>query len=123
MARNISTTSSLFLPPYGDTIQYSSFHHPVKMIVSALCDWSTLFFSSTEGWGTWILTAVAGYIILCTTFRNSQKRAVEAAFDFNGQSSLANMTLKDAYAIQTWLAEQQFPSTFSAALFFALFKV
>ncbi|OTB05543.1 hypothetical protein M426DRAFT_21856 [Hypoxylon sp. CI-4A] len=32
------------------------------------------------------------------------------------------MTLTEAHAIQSWLAEQQFPTAFSGAIFFALFK-
>ncbi|KAI1272454.1 hypothetical protein F5Y07DRAFT_302274 [Xylaria sp. FL0933] len=84
--------------------------------------WSTLSSESTPGWGTGILTAIFGYVLFCTTLRNRQKRAIERKFNFKNRASLAKMTLKDAYAIQTWLAEQQFPSVFSAAIFFALFK-
>ncbi|KAI8630331.1 hypothetical protein F5Y19DRAFT_484207 [Xylariaceae sp. FL1651] len=84
--------------------------------------WWPMLFKSNDGWEPWILTAVVGYLLLCTTLRNSQKRTVEKQFNYNDRASLARMTLKDAHAIQTWLAEQQFPSTFSASLFFALFK-
>ncbi|KAI0972380.1 hypothetical protein F4678DRAFT_59108 [Xylaria arbuscula] len=84
--------------------------------------WSTVIPESTQGWRVGILTAVVGYVLFCTTMRNSQKRAMERRFNFKDRSSLAKMTLKDAHAIQTWLAEQQFPSVFSAAIFFALFK-
>ncbi|KAI3322672.1 hypothetical protein HD806DRAFT_544693 [Xylariaceae sp. AK1471] len=82
----------------------------------------TLLFESSDEWRPWILTAVVGYLLLCATLRNSQKRMMETKFNFNNRQSLAQMTLKEAHAIQTWLAEQQFPSTFSASLFFALFK-
>ena len=71
----------------------------------------------------WTITAVVGYVLLCTRFRHSQKRAIEERFNYRDRLSLAKMTLEDAHAIQTWLAEQQFPSVFSAAIFFALFKV
>ncbi|KAI1425009.1 hypothetical protein F5Y12DRAFT_714670 [Xylaria sp. FL1777] len=84
--------------------------------------WSVLLLESNPGWRAGILTAVFGYVLFCTASRNSQKRAIEKEFNFKDRSSLAKMTLKDAHAIQTWLAEQQFPSVFSAALFFALFK-
>ncbi|KAI1308316.1 hypothetical protein F5Y03DRAFT_393551 [Xylaria venustula] len=84
--------------------------------------WSTIIPESTPGWRVGIFTAVVGYVLFCTTLRNSQKRAMERRFNFNDRTSLAKMTLKDAHAIQTWLAEQQFPSVFSAAIFFALFK-
>ncbi|KAI1127214.1 hypothetical protein F5Y10DRAFT_243146 [Nemania abortiva] len=84
--------------------------------------WATSFLESSQGWRVWALTAMVGYVVLCTTLRHSQKRAMEAKFNFSNRSSLAKMTLEDAHAIQTWLAEQQFPSVFSAAIFFALFK-
>ncbi|KAI0903010.1 hypothetical protein F4823DRAFT_620250 [Ustulina deusta] len=85
--------------------------------------WSTLLLESNPEWRVWILTVMAGYVLFCTTLRNSQKHAIETKFTFKDRASLAKMTLKDARAIQTWLAEQQFPSIFSAAIFFALFKV
>ncbi|KAJ2998401.1 hypothetical protein NUW58_g326 [Xylaria curta] len=84
--------------------------------------WSTLPLDSGQGWRVWVSSAVVGYVLFCTAFRYSQKRAIEKRFNFGDRSSLAQMTLKDAHAIQTWLAEQQFPSVFSAAIFFALFK-
>ncbi|KAI0444897.1 hypothetical protein F4803DRAFT_510222 [Xylaria telfairii] len=88
----------------------------------ALSLWTTSFLENSQGWRVWTLTAVVGYVILCTTLRHSQKRAMEEKFNYRGRPSLATITLKDAHAIQTWLAEQQFPSAFSAAIFFALFK-
>jgi hypothetical protein len=83
----------------------------------------TLLLERGDEWKPWILTTVIGYLLLCTTLRNRQKRTMETKFKFNGRESLSQMTLQEAHAIQTWLAEQQFPSTFSASLFFALFKV
>jgi hypothetical protein len=71
----------------------------------------------------WLLTALVTYVVVCTVLRNSQKRSMEKQHNFRDRAALTGMTLKDAHAIQTWLAEQQFPGTFSAALFFALFKV
>ncbi|KAI0867290.1 hypothetical protein GGS24DRAFT_495443 [Hypoxylon argillaceum] len=59
---------------------------------------TTSLFESSQGWKVWAFTAIIGYIVFCTTLRHNQKRAME-------------------------LAEQQFPSVFSAAIFFALFKV
>ncbi|KAI0430717.1 hypothetical protein F5Y09DRAFT_222659 [Xylaria sp. FL1042] len=84
--------------------------------------WLTLSVESAPGWRAGILTAMLGYVLFCTTLRNRPKRAIEMEFYFKDRSSLAKMTLNDAHAIQTWLAEQQFPSVFSAAMFFALFK-
>lgn len=42
--------------------------------------------------------------------------------EFSREGSLSKMSVSQAHVIQTWLAEQEFPLTFSAALFFALFK-
>ena len=72
---------------------------------------------------TWALPVFLAYMLLCTTLRHHQRMAMEKKFDFPTRASLANMTLDQAYAIQKWLAEQEFPTTFSASLFFALFKV
>ncbi|KAK5629002.1 hypothetical protein RRF57_004717 [Xylaria bambusicola] len=84
--------------------------------------WATPTLLGNQGWRVWAFTAMVGYVVICTTLRHSQKRAIQQKFNFRDRSSLAKMTLEDAYAIQTWLAEQQFPSVFSAAIFFALFK-
>ncbi|KAI1365556.1 hypothetical protein F5Y08DRAFT_303495 [Xylaria arbuscula] len=83
---------------------------------------TTSLLESVQGWRVWTLTALIGYVVFCTTLRHSQKRAIETKFNYTDRASLAKMTLKDAHAIETWLAEQQFPSVFSAAIFFALFK-
>jgi hypothetical protein len=77
-------------------------------------------FGLTE-WKMWLLTAIVTYVFACTALRNSQKRWMEEQYNFRDRASLAGMILKDAHTIQTWLAEQQFLTTFSAALFVALF--
>lgn len=48
---------------------------------------------------------------------------MERRLTFKTRAALAKMTLSEAYVIQTWLAEQEFPGIFSASIFFALFKV
>ncbi|ROV88637.1 hypothetical protein VMCG_10311 [Cytospora schulzeri] len=75
------------------------------------------------GWHTWLIATVMSYVLLCTSLRNRQRIAMQARFaQFSTDASLSKMTVSQAHAIQTWLAEQEFPLTFSAALFFALFK-
>ncbi|KAI0175858.1 hypothetical protein GGR52DRAFT_538475 [Hypoxylon sp. FL1284] len=74
---------------------------------------------------TWTIgaaTAAATYIFLCAILRDRQRLVMERRFKFRDRASFATMTVQDAYTIQTWLAEQEFPQVFSAAIFFALFK-
>ncbi|KAI1405099.1 hypothetical protein F4819DRAFT_444865 [Hypoxylon fuscum] len=73
-------------------------------------------------WMPSIAVAVVTYVFLCALLRNRQRLAMEKRFKFRSRASLVNMTVEDAYIIQTWLAEQEFPHVFSAAIFFALFK-
>ncbi|KAI0146294.1 hypothetical protein GGR57DRAFT_479442 [Xylariaceae sp. FL1272] len=90
---------------------YTPSQHPKMCIIDAPGEW----------W-PWLVSLTAAYVLFCTAMRNSQRRAIEKKFNFKDRKSLAHMTLKEAHAIQTWLAEQMFPSVFSASLFFALFK-
>ncbi|KAI0479885.1 hypothetical protein F4859DRAFT_530029 [Xylaria cf. heliscus] len=62
------------------------------------------------------------YATLCTTLRFRQMRAIAKQFGYTTRESFAGMTVDDAYKIQKWLAEQEFPKVFSASVFFALFK-
>jgi hypothetical protein len=76
-----------------------------------LCFWS------------WLILAFVGYAGVCISQRHRQRRAVEADYHHRRGSSLSSMSFEDAWAIQKWLAEQEFPKTLSTAVFFALFKV
>lgn len=67
--------------------------------------------------------ALVLYAALCRSQRHKQRHAIEADYYQRRGPSLAAMTLEDAWKIQTWLAEQEFPRTLSTATFFALFKV
>ncbi|KAI3325253.1 hypothetical protein HD806DRAFT_470202 [Xylariaceae sp. AK1471] len=62
------------------------------------------------------------YAILCITLRFRQMRAIADKFGYTTRTSFARMTVDDAYQIQRWLGEQEFPKVFSASVFFALFK-
>jgi hypothetical protein len=48
---------------------------------------------------------------------------MHAQFDYPTRASLRKMTNQDAYAIQLYLAELEFPRIFSIELGYALFKV
>lgn len=63
------------------------------------------------------------YAGICRSQRHKQRIAIETDFHDRRGSFLASMTLEDAWKIQKWLAEQEFPKTLSTATFFALFKV
>ncbi|KAI0855322.1 hypothetical protein F4860DRAFT_496775 [Xylaria cubensis] len=82
--------------------------------------WPSLGHFSTPTGGISVLVIL--YVILCTTLRFRQMRAIAKKFGYNTRASFANMTVDDAYQIQKWLAEQEFPKVFSASVFFALFK-
>jgi hypothetical protein len=69
--------------------------------------------------GYTVSALVAAYVVLCALLRHRQKHAIEAKF----QTSLGDMTLLEAFEIQKWLGEQEFPAVFSASIFFSLFKV
>lgn len=74
-------------------------------------------------WAGIVVLAIILYVSLCTTLRSRQMRAIRSKFGYTTRASFANMTVDDAYQIQRWLAEQEFPKVFSASVFFALFKV
>jgi hypothetical protein len=48
---------------------------------------------------------------------------MEERYSFPTRASLAKMTVQEAYEIQKWLTEQEFPTAFHASLFLALLKV
>ena len=62
--------------------------------------------------GYTVSVLVVAYVVFCALLRYRQKHAIEAKF----QMSLGDMTLLQAYEIQKWLGEQEFPATFSASI-------
>ncbi|KAI1738168.1 hypothetical protein F4680DRAFT_426312 [Xylaria scruposa] len=90
------------------------------MIMTAW-SWTSLDYFPTPIGGIGVLIIVL-YAILCATLRFRQMRAIADKFGYTTRASFANMTVDDAYQIQKWLAEQEFPKVFSASIFFALFK-
>jgi hypothetical protein len=73
--------------------------------------------------GPWLAGALLIYAGVCTSLRHKQRHAMEAEYHSRRGPSLSSMTLEDAWKIQKWLAEQEFPKTLSTGVFFALFKV
>ncbi|KAI0552353.1 hypothetical protein F4679DRAFT_87026 [Xylaria curta] len=90
------------------------------MIMTAW-SWTPSDYFPTPTGGLGILVVIL-YAILCTTLRFRQMRAIADKFGYTTRASFSNMTVNDAYQIQKWLAEQEFPKVFSASIFFALFK-
>lgn len=71
----------------------------------------------------WLVIAFVLYAGLCRAQRYKQRDAIATEFHLRRGPLLTGMTLEDAWKIQKWLAEQEFPKTLSTATFFALFKV
>lgn len=71
----------------------------------------------------WLIGALLVYAGVCRAQRYKQCRSIEADYHRRRGSSLSSMDFGDAWKIQKWLAEQEFPKTLSTGVFFALFKV
>ena len=71
----------------------------------------------------WLVALFVLYSGVCRVRRLHQRNNIEADYYRRRGSSLSSMTFEDAWKIQKWLAEQEFPKTLSTAVFFALFKV
>ncbi|KAK6442022.1 hypothetical protein LTR95_001734 [Oleoguttula sp. CCFEE 5521] len=69
-----------------------------------------------------VLTILPLYVGICVTVRCRACRRVHDWYYDRRGASLNDITLEDAAVIQRWLAEQEFPTTLSIAVFFALFK-
>jgi len=73
----------------------------------------------------WLSVALAAtaYLATCARLRYSLSHRIANRHGYLDRDSFSKMTSNDAHAVLTILAEQEFPSTFSASVFFALFKV
>lgn len=60
------------------------------------------------------------YLVFARTLRYNRSNAVRRKFPT--RESYGSMTLEEAFAIQSRLAEVEFPTIFSGSVFFALFK-
>ncbi|GAP88901.1 hypothetical protein SAMD00023353_1700340 [Rosellinia necatrix] len=70
-----------------------------------------------RGWLFWTVTGLLLYAPLCAIIRRHQKHRV-----VRGHGPIEKMTLEEAYAVKTWLAEHEMPLAFSAATNIAFFK-
>ncbi|KAI0468353.1 hypothetical protein F4859DRAFT_506202 [Xylaria cf. heliscus] len=87
--------------------------------MSSYLDLSALGLESSHPRGSlfWVVASILVYIPFSAVVRRHQLRHTVRT-----HASLANMTLEEAYVIKHWLAEHEFPTVFSAALKFAVFK-
>jgi hypothetical protein len=71
--------------------------------------------------------AVAGYLLLVRALRYQRRngflRTFAKKYGSSDREALKNMTVDDAWPVLRDMTELEFPSIFSAAVFFALFKV
>ncbi|KAK3634242.1 hypothetical protein LTR56_015449 [Elasticomyces elasticus] len=68
-----------------------------------------------------LLCAAMLYLALVRTLRYKRSNAVKR--EYPTRESYRNMTLEEAWTIQSSLAEVEFPTVFSSSIFFALFRV
>ncbi|KAI0103815.1 hypothetical protein GGR51DRAFT_523464 [Nemania sp. FL0031] len=68
-------------------------------------------------WLSWTLVLLFAYFPLCAVIRKHQRQRIT-----RGHGPLQTMTLDEAYAIKSWMAEHEFPKTFSAAVGIVFFK-
>ncbi|KAK4897311.1 hypothetical protein LTR27_004831 [Elasticomyces elasticus] len=68
-----------------------------------------------------LLGAAILYLALVRTLRYNRSNAVKR--EYSTRENYRNMTLEQAWMIQSRLVEVEFPTVFSSSIFFALFKV
>lgn len=70
-----------------------------------------------------VALAATAYLATCARLRYRLSHRIAKMHGYLDRKSFAKMTANEAHVVLTILAEQEFPSTFSASVFFALFKV
>ena len=73
-------------------------------------------------WPSLFLLALLSYLVLANYMRYQRLNRTTCRLGFSSRSSLAKMTIVDAFQIHNYLIELEFPTTFAAASIFALFK-
>ena len=73
--------------------------------------------------GTVSITLLLGYLLLVSSLRFQREKQMRKRFNYPNRESFKAMTNEDAFAIQNYLAELEFPTVFEKSLEFALFKV
>jgi len=74
-------------------------------------------------WSPYLVTALLGYVGLCSLLRFRRRDAMAKKFNFPDRASFARMTTVEAQAITQVLAELEFPKLYELSIQFALFKV
>ncbi|KAI1174110.1 hypothetical protein F4777DRAFT_409985 [Nemania sp. FL0916] len=69
-----------------------------------------------RSWVLWAIASLILYIPLCNAIRRHQRRRLTRK-----HGPLEKMTLEEAYAIKSWMAEHEFPRVFSAAMSLVFF--
>src|SRR5438046_393304 len=77
-----------------------------------------------QGWmKALLLFMLLAYLVVVRLLRYKRMKDMHKKFNYPTRASFSKMTLDDAHAIHLYLATLEFPQTFSASVFFALFKV
>lgn len=72
--------------------------------------------------GTVLTSLFFAYVLLVAILRHQRERQMRPKFGYKTRESLKNMTNDDAFSIQNYIAELEFPLLFEKSLEFALFK-
>lgn len=77
----------------------------------------------TQLWDNKSTMLVIGYFLLVHLLRYRRLNQTIKKYNYKTREDYASMTLQEAHSIQLALGEFEFPSVFSKAIFFAIFKV
>ena len=77
----------------------------------------------TQLWDNKTTTLVIAYLLLVRLLRYRRLDQTIKKYNYKTREDYASMTLQEAHSIQLALGELEFPSVFSKAIFFAIFKV
>lgn len=70
-----------------------------------------------------LLPLAFAYLCLVSSLRYKRLKDMHQRFQYRTRESLSKMTVDEAFAIHNYLIKLEFPTVFSAATSFALFKV
>lgn len=87
---------------------------------SAPFEWLSRLDISLE---TYVVLFLVTYLLLVRLLRHRREEQMRKKFNYPNKESFKAMTNDDAFAIQSYVAELEFPTMFEKALQFALFKV
>ena len=82
-----------------------------------------IFYEVVYGhWALFTLTALPFYMLIVKYLRYQRVNIMHRKFHYSTQGYTSSMTMDDAYAILMYLIELEFPTVFSTATAFAIFK-